>query len=150
MMPRCSSGGAVTSCITITTRRIIRKSNRILVRMILVVSVERISLPRTCQPRHGSLWITRSPSYHQACSIFVPIIQYSNWFVDVCRCFFLIATLSLIIVQRRPPRAQLDARIIVHKPVSPISKCLMTHLSDLIWVWGRYRGATCGIPPWHI
>ena len=117
MMPRCSSGGAVTSCITITTRRIIRKSNRILVRMILVVSVERISLPRTCQPRHGSLWITRSPFYHQACSIFVPIIQYSNWFVDVCRCFLLIAFFDHYIVQRRPPRAQLDARVVKKQSV---------------------------------
>ena len=52
--------------------------DRILVHMILVVSVERISLPRTCHPRHVSLLI--SLSYHQACSNFVPIIQYSNWF----------------------------------------------------------------------
>jgi hypothetical protein len=41
---------------------------------------------------------------------------------------FIIVPVFLLLYRRRT-RAQLDARIIVHKPVSPISKCLMAHLS---------------------
>ena len=105
--------------------------------LILVVSVERISLPRTCQPRHGSLWITRSPSYHQACSIFVPIIQYSNWFVDVCRCFLLIAFFDHYIVQRRPPRAQLDARVVKKNSQShfKMSHGALSTFTSLFWAF---------------
>jgi len=43
---------------------------------------------------------------------------------------FIIVPVFLLLYRRRP-RAQLDARNIVHKPVSPISKCLMAHLSTL-------------------
>ena len=72
-MYRCSSDGAVNSCIasTIITRSI-NISNRI-----FLCSYDS-SLLRTCHPRHVSL--RNIPSYHQACSNFVPIIQYSNWF----------------------------------------------------------------------
>ena len=41
---------------------------------------------------------------------------------------FIIVPVFLLLYRRRT-RAQLDARIIVHKPVSPISKCLLAHLS---------------------